>query len=84
MEVVTYTDARANLKGVMDDVTGNRTPVILTRQRGESVVMVSLSDWNAIAETMHLLSTPANTARLRASIAQLEAGEGTERELQKP
>ncbi|CDO38770.1 type II toxin-antitoxin system Phd/YefM family antitoxin [Novosphingobium sp. KN65.2] len=84
MDVVTYTDARANLKGVMDNVTANRTPVILTRQRGESVVMVSLSDWNAIEETMHLLSTPTNTGRLRASIAQLESSDGTERELHKP
>lgn len=84
MEVVTYTDARANLKGIMDDVVQNRKPVILTRQRSESVVMVSLADWNAIEETMHLLSTPANAGRLRASIEQLEGSEGTERELYQP
>ena len=84
MDVLTYSDARANLKGVMDRVIENRTQVVVTRQKAEAVVMVSLSDWNAMEETMHLLSTPANAGRLRASIEQLEAGEGTERELQKP
>jgi antitoxin YefM len=41
-----------------------------------SVVMVSLADWNAMEETLHLLSTPENARRLFESIAQLEAGEG--------
>lgn len=81
MDVVTYSDARANLKGVMDIVTENRTQVVVTRQKAGAVVMISLDDWNAIEETMHLLATPANTARLRSSIAQLEAGDGTERTL---
>lgn len=81
MDVLTYSDARANLKGVMDRVVENRTQVVVTRQKAEAVVMVSLSDWNAMEETMHLLSTPANAERLRASIAQLEGGQGTERAL---
>ena len=81
MDVVTYSDARANLKGVMDRVIENRTQVVVTRQKAEAVVMVSLADWNAMEETLHLLSTPANAGRLRASIGQLEAGKGTEREL---
>jgi hypothetical protein len=37
--------------------------------------------WNAVNETLHLLSTPKNASRLRASIAQLDAGTGEEREL---
>ncbi|WP_313806792.1 type II toxin-antitoxin system prevent-host-death family antitoxin [Sphingobium sp.] len=81
MDVVTYSDARANLKGVMDRVIEDRIQVVVTRQKAEAVVMVSLSDWNAMEETLHLLSTPANASRLRASIGQLEADEGTERKL---
>ena len=54
MDVVTYSDARANLKEVMDRVVEDRTQIVITRQKAEAVVMVSLSDWNAIAETMHL------------------------------
>jgi antitoxin YefM len=81
MDVISYSDARQNLKAVMDQVVGDRTQVVITRQKAEAVVMVSLSDWNAVEETMHLLSTPANAERLRGSVRQLEGGGGTEREL---
>ena len=84
MDVLSYSDARANLKGVMDRVVEDRTQVVITRQKAEAVVMVSLADWNAMEETMHLLSTPANAERLRSSIRQLDAGKGTERELVHP
>ncbi|MFL6723973.1 MAG: type II toxin-antitoxin system Phd/YefM family antitoxin [Sphingomicrobium sp.] len=84
MEVVTYTDARANLKEVMDRVIADRTHVVVTRQKSEAVVMVSLSEWNSMEETMHLLSSPKNAERLRASIQQMDAGEGKERDLVKP
>jgi antitoxin YefM len=84
MDVLTYSDTRANLKEVMDRVVEDRTPVVITRQKAEAVVMVSLADWNAISETLHLISTPANAAALRASIAELNAGEGVERDLAKP
>ena len=81
MDVITYSDARANLKGVMDQVVNDRTQVVITRQKAESVVMISLEDWNAIEETMHLLSNPANAKRLRDSIEQLDGEGGTARDL---
>ena len=81
MNVLTYTDTRARLKEVMDQVSDDKAPVLITRQNGEAVVMVALSDWNAMEETTHLLSTPANADRLRRAVAQLDAGEGTAREL---
>jgi antitoxin YefM len=85
MDVLTYSDARANLKGVMDRVVRDRTHVVVTRQKGAgSVVMVSLEDWNAMEETMHLLSTPKNADRLRDSIRQLDEGKGAERQLAAP
>lgn len=84
MDVLTYSEARANLKGVMDRVVNDRTHVVVTRQKSEAVVMVSLADWNAMEETLHLLSTPRNASRLRSSIRQLDAGDGTERELIEP
>jgi antitoxin YefM len=68
----------------MDRVVDDRTHVVVTRQRSEAVVMVSLSDWNAMEETMHLLSTPTNAERLRSSIRKLNEGRGSERELINP
>jgi antitoxin YefM len=84
MEIVTYSETRANLKAIMDRVVNDHTPIAITRQRGKPVVMVDLDDWNAIQETMYLLSTPNNAKRLIESIAELDAGRGIERELINP
>ena len=84
MDVLTYSDTRANLKEVMDRVVEDRAPVVVTRKRGEAVVMVSLADWNAMEETLHLTSSPANAQRLATAIKQLEAGDGSERALIEP
>jgi antitoxin YefM len=84
MDVLSFTDTRQNLKDVMDRVVEDHTPVIITRQKAESVVMVSLSDWNAMEETARLLSSPTNAARLLDAIAQLDGGKGAERELIEP
>jgi antitoxin YefM len=81
MDVLTYSDTRAKLKEVMDRVVEDHRPVVITRQKAEAVVMVSLADWTAIEETMHLLSSSRNADRLRAAIDQLEAGGGSERKL---
>ncbi|MAU53927.1 MAG: prevent-host-death protein [Roseovarius sp.] len=81
MDVMTYSDARAQLKGVMDRAIHDKQEVVVTRRKGEAVVVVSLETWNAVNETLHLLSTPTNAARLRASIAELDSGAGKERDL---
>jgi len=84
MEVLNYTDARARLKDVLDRVVEDHEEVVVTRKNGKPAVIVSLDRWNAIRETLHLLSTPANARALRESIAQLDAGKGSERELIEP
>jgi antitoxin YefM len=81
MDVMTYTDARAQLKGVMDRAIVDGQEVVVTRKKGEAVVVVSLDAWNEINETLHLLSTPLNAARLRSSIAEFVANGGQERKL---
>ena len=78
MDVVTYSEARKNFKAIMDRVVNDSDQTIVTRQGGEPVVMVSLSEWNSIQETAHLLSSPKNAARLGEGIAQLNAGKGAE------
>jgi len=84
MDVLSFTEARANLKSVMDKVVRDHTQVVVTRQKAEAVVIVSLEDWNSIEETMHLLSTPRNAERLRRSISQLNEGKGVERKIVRP
>lgn len=83
MDVVNYSDARQNLKAIMDRVVADMTQIVVTRQKAEPVVVVSLAEWNSISETLHLLSSPANAERLLTAIRELEEGRGTERELVK-
>jgi antitoxin YefM len=84
MDVLTFTDTRARLKEVMERVVEDHAPVVVTRQKAEAVVIVSLTDWKTLEETAHLLSTPRNAARLANAIAELDAGGGAERELMEP
>ena len=81
MDVINYSEARQNLKDIMDRVVANMTEVVITRQKADSVVMVSLAEWSSINETLHLLSSPKNAERLLSAIHQLETSGGTEREL---
>jgi antitoxin YefM len=84
MDSLSFSEARANLKAVMDKAVADRAPVAITRQRGEGVVMISQSEWNSIDETLYLLKSPKNAERLLEAVRGLEAGEGVERELIRP
>lgn len=81
MNILTFSEARAGLKTVMDDVCTDHTPTVITRVNGEHVVMLSLSDFNSIEETIYLLGSAKNASRLMESIAQLKAGRAQTREL---
>ena len=81
VDVINYTDARQKLKEVMDRVVADMTQIVVTRQKADPVVMVSLDEWNSILETLHLLSSPRNAERLIAAIRELDEGAGVEREL---
>ncbi|MFO7812336.1 MAG: YoeB-YefM toxin-antitoxin system antitoxin YefM [Pelovirga sp.] len=81
MEAISYTNARSNLAKTMAKVCEDHDPVIITRRNESSVVMMSLEDFQALEETAYLLRSPKNARRLLESIAQLESGDGTEREL---
>ena len=81
MDAISYTAARQNLAKTMDRVCLDHEPIIITRNNEPSVVMISLEDFNALEETAYLHRSPKNAKRLLESIAQLEAGGGTEKEL---
>lgn len=81
MDAISYTAARATLSKTMERVCNDHSPVIITRKGGTPVVMVSLEDYQAMQETAYLFRSPANARHLLESIAELEAGKGTERDL---
>ncbi|MCU0598917.1 MAG: type II toxin-antitoxin system prevent-host-death family antitoxin [Desulfobacterales bacterium] len=81
MEAITYTTARQNLAKTIEKVCRDHAPMIVTRKSSESVVIMSLEDFEALEETAYLLRSPKNTRRLIESIAQLENGKGNEKGL---
>ena len=81
MKAITYTAARENLASTMNEVCRDRSPVIITRNRDQSVVMLSLDDYEQLEETAYLLRSPANARRLLAAVASLEKGKGKEKKI---
>lgn len=81
MEAITYSHTRQHLAEIMNKVTEDRSPVLITRQTGNPVVMMSLQDFNALEETAYLMRSPKNAKRLMESIEQLAAQGGTRRKL---
>jgi antitoxin YefM len=74
MNILTVSEARANFKSVIDTVLDTHEPTIVTNQRSGNVVMISQEDFNAMQESLYLLSTASNATRLRDSIARIKAG----------
>ena len=81
MRTISYTTARTNLAKTMEQVCEDHAPVIITRNKAQSVVMISLEDYEALQETAYLLRPPKNMRRLLESVTELEQDGGQEREL---
>lgn len=81
MDAISYTAARSNLAKTMEQVCEDHAPVIITRKKAPSVVMMSLEDFEALQETAYLLRVPENARRLLESVAEFERGGGQERNL---
>jgi antitoxin YefM len=79
MTAISYTAARENLAATMDKVCDDHAPIVITRNREQAVVMMSLADYEALEETAYLLKSPKNAKRIMSAIAQLDAGKGVAR-----
>ena len=84
MAHVSYSELRNNLASYMDQVCDDRAPLVVTRQNARSVIMMSEEDYEGLMETVHLLKSPANAARLLRSIQQADQGQLTERDIVEP
>lgn len=81
MKTITFSQTRQSLADTMNDVIDNHSPVVITRQNKESVVMISLEDYKSMEETAYLMQSINNASRLNSSIQELESGLSKEREL---
>lgn len=81
MNVFTYTEARNNLKSVLDKVIEDADVAVITRKEGQHAVVMGQEHYDSLMETLYLLSSPNNAARLNESIAQLRASQTKQRDL---
>ena len=71
---MTYTAARENLASTINRVCEDQAPVVITRNRDQAVVMMSLSEYESLQETAYLLRSPANAKRLLDSLDAAKRG----------
>jgi antitoxin YefM len=64
----TYSALRSNLKQALDEVCEDHEPLRVERKNGDSVVVVSEVDYNALEETAYLLRSPENARRLLSAL----------------
>ena len=81
MKSITYTAARESLASTINRVCEDDAPVVITRNRDQAVVMLSLAEYQSLQETAYLLRSPANAKRLLKSIESLERGKGMRKKL---
>ena len=74
MKSLTYTAARENLASTINRVCEDNVPVVITRNRDQAVVMLSLAEYESLEETAHLLRSPANAKRLLRSLDAIKRG----------
>ena len=81
MKTLSYTESRARYAEVLDSVVNDREEVVITRAGHESVVIMSLADFESLRETAYLMRSPANARRLLDAMERLEAGDGEQHDL---
>jgi toxin YoeB len=75
MRVISFSEARGSLKGVIDRVVADADYTVIARRDAPDAVVMSLDTFNGLMDTVHLLKSPANAAHLVRSIEQYRKGE---------
>ncbi len=74
MIATNYSEFRINLKKFLDEVEDSNETLVIKRGTGKGSVMISLTEYNSLMETVHLLSSKKNADRLYESIQQMREG----------
>lgn len=74
MTTLSYTHTRNNLAKVLDEAEANRESIVVTRSGKSPSVIMSMEEYESIQETLHLMSSPRNVARMLQSIEDYKAG----------
>jgi antitoxin YefM len=74
MNVTSISKFRKDTKAYFDQVIDDKDVLLITRNDGQTVVVMTLDQYNSKVETDYLNSSPTNRKHLERSIASLRAG----------
>lgn len=74
MTTLSYTHTRNNLAKVLDEAEANRESIVVTRSGKNPSVIMSMEEYESIQETLHLMSSPRNVARMLQSMEDYNTG----------
>ena len=69
MTTLTASEARTSLYRLIDQTAESHQPILITGKRS-SAVLVSAEDWQAIQETLYLLSVPGMRESIKQGMAE--------------
>lgn len=69
MAILKATDARADLYNLIDEAAESHQPIVITGKRNNAV-LISESDWNAVNETLYLLSVPGMRESIKEGLEE--------------
>ena len=72
MQAVGYSQARNNLRSLINNVCQNYDEVTITTKDNKSAVLLSKDEFDSMKETLYLLSSKNNRDRLLDAIDEIE------------
>jgi antitoxin YefM len=81
MDTIFFSKARAELAGLLDKVNDDAAPIEIIRRDKPSAVLMGKDEYDSLVETIHLISSPTNAARLLKAKDDLAASRFVERSL---
>ena len=76
MRTANYSELRNNLKAYLDGVINDSEPLLVHRAGNDSVVVISLEEYNSIKETEYIMKSPAMMDIIRKGEREIKNGEG--------
>ena len=75
MTVVNFSEFRNNLKYNLDSVSNDKDVVVVSRSKDKNVVLLPLSEYNSLMETIHLMQSEKNRQRINEALLEMSKGE---------
>lgn len=76
MRTANYSELRKNLKSYLDGVINDSEPLLVHRSGNESVVVISLDEYNSIKETEYIMKSPVMMDIIREGEDEIKRGGG--------